>query len=416
VKFGLKSFAFVLAVVVALSMVTTSFGPDLFVSSAQAETKIVKVKKKKNIFQVIFGNRKKATKKTTKKTVKRKRSTKPKVAVANVAKVENAQTVLVIGDFIASGLADGLKAAYVKNPNVMIVKKTRGSSTIARPDNYDWMTQTPIVVEEVKPSLIVFNIGSSDRQDMKVDGSWLNFDSEEWWTEYRKRVDNLAQNLRSQNVPVLWVGVPSFKYTKMTRDILAFNGIYRDAIEKAGGTFVDIWEGFVDENGKFVYTGSDINGQQVRLRSSDGINLTKAGKRKLAFYVEKPASRFLSVGNSVLANLYRDAPASAFANRPVQDPRLLTKTRVYSFTDPELDGGDYLLGGNNQARVFKEKSPLDNLIQTGQSPVTQTGRVDDFTWKASVDVKNPVVEDVKAEDESASIQPAISVSPTTATN
>ncbi|MEP2945582.1 MAG: DUF459 domain-containing protein [Lentilitoribacter sp.] len=415
-KFGLKSFAFVLAFVVAVSMVATSFGTEFFVSSAQAETKIVKVKKKKNIFQVIFGNRKKTTKKTTKKTVKRKRTTKAKTAVAAVEKVENAQTVLVMGDFIASGLADGLKVAYAKNPNVAIVKKTRGSSTIARPDNYDWMSQTAVVVEEVKPSLIVFNIGSSDRQDMKVDGTWLGFDSEEWWAEYRKRVDSLAQVLRSQNVPVLWVGVPSFKYTKMTRDILAFNGIYRDAIEKAGGTFVDIWEGFVDENGKFVYTGSDINGQQVRLRSSDGINLTKAGKRKLAFYVEKPASRFLSIGNSVLANLYRDAPASAFANRPVQDPRLLTKTRVYSFTDPELDGGDYLLGGNSQARVFKEKSPLDNLIQTGQTPVIQTGRVDDFTWKASVGVKKPAVEDVKAEDKSASIQPAALINPITATN
>lgn len=415
-KFGLKSFAFVLAFVVAVSMVATSFGTEFFVSSAQAETKIVKVKKKKNIFQVIFGNRKKTTKKTTKKTVKRKRTTKAKTAVAAVEKVENAQTVLVMGDFIASGLADGLKVAYAKNPNVAIVKKTRGSSTIARPDNYDWMSQTAVVVEEVKPSLIVFNIGSSDRQDMKVDGTWLGFDSEEWWTEYRKRVDSLAQVLRSQNVPVLWVGVPSFKYTKMTRDILAFNGIYRDAIEKAGGTFVDIWEGFVDENGKFVYTGSDINGQQVRLRSSDGINLTKAGKRKLAFYVEKPASRFLSIGNSVLANLYRDAPASAFANRPVQDPRLLTKTRVYSFTDPELDGGDYLLGGNSQARVFKEKSPLDNLIQTGQAPVIQTGRVDDFTWKASVGVKKPAVEDVKAEDKSASIRPAALLNPITATN
>ena len=410
-KYGMKSIAFMFAIVVAVSIGATSVGSDVLISHAYAETKIVKVKKKRNIFQVIFGNRKKSTKKTKTKTVKRKRSTKPKTAVASVEKVENAQTVLVMGDFIASGLADGLKVAYAKDPNVVIVKKTRGSSTIARPDNYDWIAETPVVVEEAKPSLIVFNIGSSDRQDMKVDGAWLDFDSEEWWAEYRKRVDNLATVLRAQNVPVLWVGVPSFKYTKMTRDILAFNGIYRDAIEKAGGTFVDIWEGFVDENGKFVYTGSDINGQQVRLRSSDGINLTKAGKRKLAFYVEKPASRFLSTGNSILADLYRDAQTSTFANRPVQDPRLLTKTRVYSFTDPELDGGDFLLGGNSQARVFKEKSPLDKLIESGQLPVTQTGRVDDFTWKASSVVNEPVKPEEKAE-----IKPVALTNPATATN
>ena len=69
--------------------------------------------------------------------------------------------------------------------------------------------------------------------------------------------------------------------------MVTFNGIYREEVEKVGGQFIDIWDGFVDEGGKFVLTGSDINGQQVRLRGSDGINLTKAGKRKLAFYVEK---------------------------------------------------------------------------------------------------------------------------------
>ena len=40
---------------------------------------------------------------------------------------------------------------------------------------------------------------------------------------------------------------------------------------------MDIWDGFVDENGAYVSTGPDINGQPARLRAGDGINLTKAG-------------------------------------------------------------------------------------------------------------------------------------------
>jgi hypothetical protein len=32
---------------------------------------------------------------------------------------------------------------------------------------------------------------------------------------------------------------------------------------------------------------------QVRLRGSDGINVTRAGQRKIAFYIEKPARRLL---------------------------------------------------------------------------------------------------------------------------
>lgn len=390
--FGFKQIIRVFIVMLSLSVIMTSIDMPINTVEAQTKTKT----KKKNIFQIIFGKKTKSVKKTTKKkrktTGKRKTSSSKNAAVASVAKIENAQQVLMMGDFIGSGLADGLTAAYKKSANIIIVKKTRGASSIARPDNYDWLSKSPEIIAEIKPSLVIFNIGANDRQDMKVDGRWIGFDTDPWWAEYRKRVGFLAQVLRSQNVPILWVGVPSFKYTKMTRDVLAFNSIYRDEIEKAGGTFVDIWEGFVDENGKFIYTGSDINGQQVRLRASDGINLTKAGKRKMAFYVEKPASRFLSAGNSVLANLYENAPASAFINRPVQDPRLLTKTRVYSFTDPDLDGGDFLLGGNNQTRIFKTKSPLDQFIETGQIVNAPVGRVDDFTWNAVLQVKKPIID------------------------
>ena len=39
--------------------------------------------------------------------------------------------------------------------------------------------------------------------------------------------------------------------------------------------------------------GPDMNGQPVRLRGSDGISLSKAGKRKVAFYVEKPLNKLL---------------------------------------------------------------------------------------------------------------------------
>ena len=90
--------------------------------------------------------------------------------------------------------------------------------------------------------------------------------------------------------------------------MLAFNDIYRTAAESAGGEFVDIWDGFVDENGAFVDNGPDMNGQPVRLRGADGINLSKAGKRKIAFYAEKP------LASCSAANRQRQALAAACAD------------------------------------------------------------------------------------------------------
>mgnify|MGYP003635600117 CR=1 FL=1 len=378
-RIGLKHIIRVIVVMMGVSIIVTSMPTPMGVSIAQTKKTTVK---KKNIFQLLFGKReKKVVKKTKKRTVvRRKKRSSSATAVASVVKTENSQSILVMGDFIASGLADGLKTAYKANPNISIIKKTRGSSSLARPDFYDWFSAVPQLVGEVNPKMIVFGIGASDRQDLQVDGKSVRFDTDPWWVEYRKRVVDLALLLKQQNVPVLWVGVPSFKFTKMTADVLAFNGIYRNEIEKVGGNFVDIWEGFVDENGKFIYTGSNIKGQQVRLRSSDGINLTNAGKRKLAFYAEKPITRFLGNNTSLLASLYSDQNP-VIINNVRQDPRLATMTKIYAFTDPDLDGGDFLLGGNELPNKFEKKSPLDQLIENGLIVSAPTGRVDNFAWK-----------------------------------
>ena len=116
------------------------------------------------------------------------------------------------------------------------------------------------------------------------------------------------------------------------------------------------------------------------MRSSDGINLTNAGKRKLAFYVEKPITRFLGNNTSLLASLYSDQNP-VIINNVRQDPRLATMTKIYAFTDPDLDGGDFLLGGSELPNNFEKKSPLDRLVENGLIESAPIGRVDNFAWK-----------------------------------
>jgi hypothetical protein len=53
--------------------------------------------------------------------------------------------------------------------------------------------------------------------------------------------------------------------------------LYRDAAEKAGITYADVWDGFVDEAGRFLLQGPDFEGQIRRRRSYDGVYFTKAG-------------------------------------------------------------------------------------------------------------------------------------------
>lgn len=309
-----------------------------------------------------------------------------------VEKLENAREILVVGDFMASGLADGLQEAFAESPGVVVKDRTNGSSGLVRDDYYDWPAEIGPILDEEKPAIAVVLVGSNDRQEMKIGGATEPVRSDKWTEEYTRRVEAVAAAVKQRHIPLLWVGVPAFQSPSMSADILAFDGIFRSVVEKAGGEFIDTWDGFVDENGKFVFTGSDINGQQVRLRGPDGINLTKAGKRKLAFYVEKSARRILGDAADIGVARLTDENLPDLLMLSPQVPTEIVRTRPISLDDPELDGGAALLGGPNQPPV-DPKAPRTLLVRQGKVEPPPAGRADNFNWKPD---GAPAPETVKA--------------------
>ncbi|TPL15393.1 DUF459 domain-containing protein [Mesorhizobium sp. B2-4-10] len=302
----------------------------------------------------------------------------PEIPIAE--KAPDARVVLVVGDFMAAGLAEGLDTAFAENTGVRIVVRSNGSSGFVRDDFYNWPEQIKSLIETEKPAAVVVMLGSNDRQPMKVGDVREQPRSETWTKEYERRTEAFGKAIATAKVPFLWVGMPAFRVSKMTSDMLAFNDIYRQAAESHGGEFVDIWDGFVDENGAFVTSGPDINGQPVRLRSDDGINMSKAGKRKLAFYTEKPLMKVLG-----LAAPGSVAPTAAPAGAPVEAPApaaapiVIDRTAPMLLSDPALDGGTELLGAGPPAKA-NPGLPGEKLVVEGKAPVASPGRADDFAW------------------------------------
>ncbi|MBB6413137.1 SGNH/GDSL hydrolase family protein [Mesorhizobium sangaii] len=302
----------------------------------------------------------------------------PQMPIAE--KVPDARTVLVVGDFMASGLAEGLDTAFAENTGIRIVARSNGSSGFVRDDFYNWPEQIKTLIETEKPAAVVVMLGSNDRQQMKVGDVREQPRSENWTKEYERRTDALGKAIADAKVPFLWVGMPAFRVPKMTSDMLAFNDIYHQVAESHGGEFVDVWDGFVDENGAFVTSGPDMNGQPVRLRADDGINVSKAGKRKLAFYTEKPLMKILG-----LAAPGSVAPATAPAGAPVEAPGpaaapiVIDRTAPMLLSDPALDGGSELLGAAPPAKANSDL-PGEKLVVEGKAPEASPGRADDFSW------------------------------------
>src|SRR5262249_11213849 len=124
-------------------------------------------------------------------------------------------------------------------------------------------------------------------------GPW-EFQSEKWEQAYIKRIDATIAALKSAGVPVIWVGLPSQRGTTASDDSNYLNELYRSQAEKAGIIYVDIWDGFVDEDGTFSSQGPDYQGRPRGLRTADGVYFTKFGARKLALYVEREIERSFS--------------------------------------------------------------------------------------------------------------------------
>ena len=161
----------------------------------------------------------------------------------------------------------------------------------------------------------------------------------------------------------------------MSADMLAFNDIYRKVAEAAGGQFVDVWDGFVDENGKFVASGPDMNGQPTQLRADDGINVTRAGKRKIAFFVEKPLQQALGAAPTPELVFFGPDLPPGFLDGPREAPRIDRTQPVALFGTP--GAGSELLG-RTIVRPMRTATPAPRVEAEDDTDEVPAGRADNF--------------------------------------
>jgi len=203
------------------------------------------------------------------------------------------------------------------------------------------------------------------------------FREKRWVELYREKIDEMIGVLKSKGVPVLWVGLPVVRGPKATADTAFLDTLYRDAAGKAGITYVDVWDGFVDEAGRFLQQGPDFEGQIRRLRSSDGVYFTRAGALKLAHYAEREIDRLLAARSApiVLPSEPATPDAKALPDQPAPRPLAGPIVPLTAFSV----GADQLLGGPGAGPVAIDAQAAQLLIR-GEPMAAPAGRADDFAW------------------------------------
>jgi uncharacterized protein len=179
-------------------------------------------------------------------------------------------------------------------------------------------------------------------------------------------------------VPVIWVSLPPLRGARSSSDTAYLNELYRARAERAGIKYVDVWDGFVDEAGKYSNYGPDYEGQVRRLRLNDGVFFTKAGAIKLARYVEQELSRLMSnrVPVALPSGPFEAVPSdSKPTERPLIGPVIpLTGTAK----DKDKDS-DNLLGLPGSSPTLGDVIAT-KVLAKGETVAAPPGRADNFAW------------------------------------
>jgi uncharacterized protein len=214
----------------------------------------------------------------------------------------------------------------------------------------------------------------------------LDFHTDAWSEAYTRRIDETIAALKTSGVPVFWVGLPPLRGQRASADIPYLNDLYRGRADKAGIIYIDVSDGFVDEEGHFVQYGPDVEGQTRRLRTGDGVYFTQAGARKLAHYVQREVQRWLANRPAQLAVAVPEEPKEAKSETKSETaPAAKAGPRARPMSGPAVSltaeravESDDLLGG--AARKTTSDAVAAKVLVQGDSLPAPAGRADDFAW------------------------------------
>jgi hypothetical protein len=273
--------------------------------------------------------------------------------------------VLVVGDALGDGLWTGLYRAFEDDATLEFIQRAKPSTGFVRPDSYDWNAELADLLKKDTYQIAVVMFG--DAQPIKSGRDWLKVGSDGWREIYGQRVEAFIKKLRAANIAVYWVGLPIMRSPGQNADAEALNDVYREKSFINGAKFIETWNGFTDEAGRFSAYGPDMTGQVKRLRADDGVHFTMRGYLKLAHFVEKELRRDLN-----LAKIERNIP---LAGNEEEQAKVMGRDVVPGRSDPHPAEPPT----TEQTEAAADASAAAEHAQVGQTPELQQSNVGDVS-------------------------------------
>ena len=132
------------------------------------------------------------------------------------------------------------------------------------------------------PEIVVFIIGANDF-DVPDDEPDDALGEPAWRADYTQLLEEILGILGADERHVYLVGPPIMRETKKGDGARELDGLMRDVVSHHPDVvYVSAFDLFVDEDGEYTATLPSIDGDDVRVRTADGIHFTEAGGEFLA--------------------------------------------------------------------------------------------------------------------------------------
>ncbi|MGI9379323.1 MAG: SGNH/GDSL hydrolase family protein [Methyloligellaceae bacterium] len=204
----------------------------------------------------------------------------------------------VFGDSLAEGVASGLGVAFDTDRRVNVRKEISYGASMYRSRRFNWAANLQNNFKKQTNDIAVIMMGLNDRTGLRRGRERIRFGSDSWKSIYGQRVDRLMKTIKKSKVAIYWVGLPIMRRAKDNMRAQTLNEVFREKAFLNGIKFVDTWNGFADQYGRFNAFGPDLTGKVRRIRADDGIHFTLRGNRKLAHFVEREIRRDLAIARS----------------------------------------------------------------------------------------------------------------------
>lgn len=288
--------------------------------------------------------------------------------------------ILVVGDALAGGLGNGMMRMASAESGIEVLNRFNESSSLARPEVYDWAAAIPKIAESAPIDALVVLVGLNDRQGIRNGNIRYVFKTPEWEKSYVASIDRILAAAKQTGAKIFWISLPPMANAALDADMRYLSDLHRGRVAAVGGQFIDVRPFFAAPDGSYIDRGPDDTGNERKLRESDGIKFMKVGNNRFGQLVLGAVKTLEGGAAPPPAPAVAQAAPQVAAALPTPTPPATDVITVVpippSFGQTGLDGEDLTFRADVVQPIVK--APVSVAVRTSAQGVSTGNQLPGF--------------------------------------